>query len=200
VIDALSMRARSQEWLSFRFDLTGELYWDATFAYQRGDPWTSQWLADYTGNGDGTLFYPGTVDRIAGKTEIPVASLRLKMIREGMEDFEYLKALSDAGDPEFAHAVANALFPDAWTEPTVDALLAARRAIAERIVALTHGARLGDLPRSLVALPRPSDLGTDPATAPPPIVRPYVEDGEVQPLRDPGFERTAIEWGAVPLD
>ncbi|MFL5300346.1 MAG: DUF4091 domain-containing protein, partial [Anaeromyxobacteraceae bacterium] len=99
VIDAMSMRARSQEWLSFRFDLTGELYWDATWAYEIGDPWTSQWAADFTGNGDGTLFYPGTIDKIQGKTEIPIASLRLKMIREGMEDFEYLKALADAGDP-----------------------------------------------------------------------------------------------------
>jgi hypothetical protein len=175
-IDALSMRARSEEWLSFAFDATGELYWDAAYAYTLGDAWTSQWSAEFTGNGDGTLFYPGTLERIDGKTEIPIASLRLKMIREGMEDYEYLKALSDAGDPELAHEVARALFPNAWTEPTVDALLIARRAIAERIVALTHGARRRVLPASLIPPPRPTDIGTDPATAPPPVVRPAADD------------------------
>jgi hypothetical protein len=174
VIDALSMRARAEEWLSFKLDLTGELYYDATWAYHGGDAWTSQW-SEFTGNGDGTLFYAGTVDRIRGETEVPLATLRLKMIREGMEDFEYLKALSDAGDPKFAHDVASALFPNAWTEPPVEALLSARRAIAERIVALAHGARVSELPAALAPAPRPTDLGTDPATAPPPIVRLHVE-------------------------
>jgi hypothetical protein len=43
------------------------------------------------GNGEGTLWYPGRPDKIGGDTHIPVASLRLKLIREGQEDYEYLR-------------------------------------------------------------------------------------------------------------
>ncbi|HTP25579.1 MAG TPA: hypothetical protein VMK12_07970, partial [Anaeromyxobacteraceae bacterium] len=67
------------------------------------------------------------------------ASLRLKMIRAGMQDFEYLKLLSDSGDPTLAQNLAAQLFPNAWTEPTVADLLAARATIAARIVALGGG-------------------------------------------------------------
>ena len=95
MIDASAVRNRAMEWLSFRYRLTGELYYETAMAFSH-DPWTSQW--DFNGNGDGTLFYPGTPAKIGGTTHVPVASIRLKMIREGMEDYEYLKLLADAGD------------------------------------------------------------------------------------------------------
>jgi hypothetical protein len=136
MIDTASVRSRAMEWLSFAWGLTGELYWDTTYAYTEGsaDPWSDQW--QFSGNGDGTLFFPGTPARIGGATHIPVASLRLKMLREGMEDYEYLKALSDAGDPALAHQLAESLFPDAWSEPSISDLLAARERIAARILEL----------------------------------------------------------------
>jgi uncharacterized protein (TIGR03382 family) len=171
MIDALSMRARAQEWLSFLYDVTGELYYDTVYAYGLGDAWVSQ-HTDFGGNGDGTLFYPGTAAKIGGTTQIPVASLRLKMIREGMEDFEYLKALSDAGDPQMARDLASALFPNAWTEPTPAQLLSTRRAIAERIVALLHPGAAQSSGGSASTSSAP-DLGTDPASAPPPVVGKY---------------------------
>jgi hypothetical protein len=176
VIDALSMRARAEEWLSFLYGVQGELYYDAANAFTSGDAWTTQWNARFRGNGDGTLFYPGTPARIGGKTHIPIASLRLKMIREGMEDYEYLKALSDAGDPQLARDLASALFPNGWTEPTVDALLAARRTIAERIVALTHpAAQLASDPSA--GTPQAGDTGSDPGSAPPPILDAFHVEG-----------------------
>jgi hypothetical protein len=107
MIDASAVRNRAMEWLSFRYRLTGELYYETAMAFSH-DPWTSQW--DFNGNGDGTLFYPGTPEKIGGTTHVPVASIRLKMIREGMEDYEYLKLLADAGDEAFARRVADALF------------------------------------------------------------------------------------------
>jgi len=137
MIDTQSMRSRAMEWLSFAWNTSGELYWESTYAYGFGDPWTSQ--DQFGGNGDGTLFYPGTPAKIGGQTDIPVASLRLKMIRAGMQDFEYLKLLSDSGDPTLAQNLAAQLFPNAWTEPTVADLLAARATIAARIVALGGG-------------------------------------------------------------
>ncbi|HEX7488279.1 MAG TPA: DUF4091 domain-containing protein, partial [Anaeromyxobacteraceae bacterium] len=140
-IDASAIRHRAMEWLSFRFDVTGELYYEATQAYDYAegrDPWTNLWA--YTGNGDGTLFYPGTPAAIGGQTHIPVASLRLKMIREGMEDYEYLKAVSDLGDRALAKQVASQLFPNPWTQPSVAALFAARRQLAARILELSGSA------------------------------------------------------------
>ncbi len=134
MIDASAVRNRAMEWLSFKYRATGELYYETCQAYGQ-DPWTNQWA--FYGNGDGTLFYPGTVARIGGSTDIPIASIRLKMIREGMEDYEYLKILEDAGDGAFAHQVVDQLFPHPYqTEVSPDALLAARATLADRIVAL----------------------------------------------------------------
>jgi hypothetical protein len=120
------------QWLLFRYRASGELYWDTTFAYF-GDAWTSQWAFD--GNGDGTLFYPGTPARIGGTTDVPVASIRLKMIREGMEDYEYLK-LASQRDRVKAMEIANGLFPTASsTDVPPQALMNARRALVEVILA-----------------------------------------------------------------
>jgi hypothetical protein len=136
MIDASATRNRAMEWISFVEKASGELYWDSAYAFTQRDAWQSQW--DFSGNGDGTLFYPGTPSRIGGQTEIPVASIRLKMIREGMEDYEYLKALSDAGDPGLARQIAKDLFPSAsQTDADPARLLAARERIAARILELT---------------------------------------------------------------
>merc|ERR1711957_990606 len=45
------------------------------------------------GNGDGQLTYPGRTDVIGGGTFVPIASIRLKQLRDGMEDNMYLHAL-----------------------------------------------------------------------------------------------------------
>ena len=50
-------------------------------------------LLVYGGNGDGYMLYPGTPDRIGGKTCVPIESVRLKHVRDGYEDFEYLRLL-----------------------------------------------------------------------------------------------------------
>jgi hypothetical protein len=134
VIDASAVRNRAMQWLAFRYRLAGELYYETAMAYGH-DPWTNQW--DFSGNGDGTLFYPGTPARIGGTTHVPVASIRLEMIREGMEDFEYLALLSSAGGDAEARAIADRLFPNAYSTDVAPAvLMAAREEIAQRIVAL----------------------------------------------------------------
>ena len=136
MIDAPATQNRAMEWQAWRQKVSGELYYDTTYAFTRGDSWTTQYY--FGGNGDGTLFYPGTPARIGGTSHVPLASLRLKMIREGQEDYEYLKALADAGDPAMADAEAAALSPQAWQNATDPALVdAARHRIALRIEQLT---------------------------------------------------------------
>ncbi|MGC3996712.1 MAG: sugar-binding protein [Anaeromyxobacter sp.] len=158
MIDASPVRNRAMQWLEYLYGVTGEVYFETTMAYTH-DAWNNQW--DFTGNGDGTLFYPGTPAKIGGTTHIPVASIRLALIREGMEDFEYLKLLSDLGDRAMAQREALALFPTAYqTEQSPDALLAARARIAQRIVALRTGA--ASLSASAPFQPAPAFTG-DPA-------------------------------------
>jgi hypothetical protein len=90
-IDAPAISHRMMEWLTHVHDVGGELYYNTVEAYLSGmDPWQGSRL--HGGNGDGTLFYPGRPDKIGGQTDIPVESVRLKLIREGLEDYEYLHA------------------------------------------------------------------------------------------------------------
>ena len=52
------------------------------------------------------MFYPGRPDIIGGTTHIPIESIRLKLIREGLEDYEYLVMLTKlAGQKAVADAV-----------------------------------------------------------------------------------------------
>ena len=90
--------------LAFRTGIDGELYFDTVYAFNTQDPWKS--IFEFGGNGDGTLFYPGTPAQLGGARHAPVASLRLKHIRDGLEDYEYLKLLRDAGEDAFAGAAA----------------------------------------------------------------------------------------------
>ena len=134
MIDHAAIRQRAMPWLAFQWGATGELYYDVDYAFgQNGnDPWTNQWY--FTGNGDGNLLYPGTPDKIGGTSNIPVASIRLKMIREAYEDYEYLIALCDRGKDSYAGDVAERLFPNPWTQPAPSDLFAARDSMADRIV------------------------------------------------------------------
>jgi hypothetical protein len=94
--------------LAFVSGVDGELYFDTVFAYNtKKDPW--QDVFEFGGNGDGTLFYPGTPSRLGTQEHQPVVSLRLKHIRDGLEDYEYLHLLARLGDASSAQAFARRL-------------------------------------------------------------------------------------------
>ena len=93
MIDDTPVQNRIMEWLTWKYGMKGELYFSTNEAYAgKQDPWQDVRL--FGGNGDGTLFYPGRPDIIGGTTHIPVESIRLKLIREGLEDYEYLVLLT----------------------------------------------------------------------------------------------------------
>lgn len=128
VIDTSGVQARAFPWQAFRFRVTGELYWDTT--YQLGasvgsTAWENQ--CSYSGHGDGTIFYPGTVARIGGTKDIPIESIRLKQMRDGMEDYEYL-AMVARTNPTLARSIADNLFPNAYGSAKPVAALEAARA------------------------------------------------------------------------
>lgn len=106
-IDHDGIRNRVMEWASWLEGIDGELYWDTIFAYPnpdqaspsswggtlRPDPWLRQTPTGLNagGSGDGNFFSPGLPSLIGGTSSIPVESVRLKSIRDGIEDNELLR-------------------------------------------------------------------------------------------------------------
>ncbi|MBI3803650.1 MAG: DUF4091 domain-containing protein [Nitrospirae bacterium] len=113
MIDLPAMFNRVMQWMSFKYDIQGELYYDLVFAYDQGDAWVTQYY--FGGNGDGTLYYPGSPDKIGGTHHIPIESIRLKLIREGMEDYEYLSLLQSLGDDAFAQQQLSRIVTNTYT-------------------------------------------------------------------------------------
>ncbi|ABF87404.1 hypothetical protein MXAN_2638 [Myxococcus xanthus DK 1622] len=99
--------------LAFSSGVDGELYFDTVFAYNtKKDPWKD--VFEFGGNGDGTLFYPGTPARVGPSGHQPILTLRLKHIRDGLEDYEYLRLLAELGDATFARTAARKLARTGW--------------------------------------------------------------------------------------
>lgn len=111
VIDAAASQARAMGWLVFLSDAVGELYFQIDHCLQSAR--SAQYA--FGGNGDGTLIYHGDPEWIGGTTHIPVESIRLKQIRDGYEDFEYLKIVESMGFGDEAYRIASTLFPTMYT-------------------------------------------------------------------------------------
>lgn len=140
VIDAPAAANRIFPWLAWTHAIGGELYYNTVEAYGAGaDPWRDVYR--HGGNGDGTLFYPGTPSRIGGATDVPVESVRLKLIREGLEDYEYLVLAARTGvGAGGVRELAGTLAPRLWEQDrSPGALYAARERLARAIVAAGKG-------------------------------------------------------------
>jgi uncharacterized protein (TIGR03382 family) len=136
MVDASAARNRAMQWTAFLEKVSGELYYET--ANMLPSAWSNQY--SFNGNGDGTLFYPGTPARIGGSTDVPLPSMRMKYLRMGMQDYEWLKLVSDAGDPDYARQVAKTLIPQASAVSDDGAQFEkARRELEQRYLTLTGG-------------------------------------------------------------
>ncbi|MGV8090601.1 MAG: glycoside hydrolase domain-containing protein [Mangrovibacterium sp.] len=114
-IDSDAINMRMWLWMSYRYGLTGILVWNSNVWNAEGcsppgvlqniweDPMTYMdghntpigAAAEY-GNGDGMFFYPPNRDPNNDKTPYltgPVPSLRLEILREGLDDYDYMVML-----------------------------------------------------------------------------------------------------------
>ncbi|MFQ6098032.1 MAG: DUF4091 domain-containing protein, partial [Armatimonadota bacterium] len=71
-------------WQAWRYDVTGFLYW--AINYWKTNPWEDP-MTYPGGNGDGSLLYFGR--------DGPVNSIRWEIVRDGIEDYDYLALLRD---------------------------------------------------------------------------------------------------------
>lgn len=131
---------RVPTWIAWRYRMRGLLYWGG-MSYWRGveDPWTEPGTLDRRDrnpklmyNGEGCLVYPG---RAVGYDGI-APSLRVKALRDSIEDYEYLAILERLGRAEEADKVIKPL-AESWFQWETDpaAYQKAREELAEAIMA-----------------------------------------------------------------
>lgn len=96
MVDHSAVSNRIMPWATYLMNFGGELYWSMTYpAYAGLDDWAPGKIFAFGGNGDGSLVYRGRLSKIGGTKEIPLASFRMKAIRDGQEDLMYM-ALAEA--------------------------------------------------------------------------------------------------------
>ena len=99
--DAPAIYNRIWSFVWWKYEIKGVLYWGMCQDNYHGEkaPYSSIWY--YGSNGDGHLVYPGVASKIGlalppstpaigGEHDIPIGSIRLKHIRDAMEDLEYM--------------------------------------------------------------------------------------------------------------
>ena len=123
---------RIPAWINWSVGATGLLYWANNYWANSSDPWTDPRTYGVL-NGDGALVYPGSAVGFHG----PVVSMRLKAIRDGIEDYDTLELLESLDRPAAAAAAkrVGSGFRQ-WTRNPAD-ILVAREQIGERLHALT---------------------------------------------------------------
>jgi len=185
---------RLLKWGAWAEHATGFLFWSMTYWFTN-DPWHD--LANYaqfgdlfSRNGDGILVYPGNHDGTAAPSgspvgihlDGPVVSLRMKQIRDGLEDWELFLLASSLGAEEWTRkqvATAYSAFgqpfgPEFSMESppwTLDeeVLFEARRQVALKVQHLLHPERYEDpevpaaaeqdgLPESFERVEQPPDV------------------------------------------
>jgi hypothetical protein len=121
--------------ISQSLNLSGMLYWRVD--KWGSDPWNNVNNAGTFSSsnypGEGMLVYPG--QQVGVKGVVP--SMRLKWLRDGVEDYDYVQVLKELGKPDLALEIARSVGPD-WTNWTRDpnAIEAARLKLGETINSL----------------------------------------------------------------
>jgi hypothetical protein len=111
-IDYPLLNYRVPAWVAWRYRIRGLLYWGGmSFWNETKNPWDDAWTyghkqeESHIYNGEGTLVYPG---REVGYEGI-APSIRLKALRDGIEDYEYMAILERQGKAAEARKIVEPL-------------------------------------------------------------------------------------------
>ena len=131
-LDFPLLNYRIPMWINWRFGITGLFYWSTMNWASTRDVWTNPVTYEDQYNMEGSLLYPGADAGVQGF----ISSIRLKQIREGLEDYEYLKILAQRRGRVAADDVAKKI-ARSWQDWDTDAkhLIEARAGIARLILA-----------------------------------------------------------------
>lgn len=90
VVDRFSFDLRVLPWLAVKEKFNGILYYDTVYGYSiaQDSPWKDHF--SFTGYGEGNLFYPCNKEYCGLDEHHALASLRLKIFRDGLEDAQIL--------------------------------------------------------------------------------------------------------------
>ena len=138
-IDAKLTSYRVPTWLNWHYSINGLLYWSSVQISDSKTGLMDPWLlpafteSDSQFNGGGHLMYPGVPCGIDG----PVSCIRLKNIRDSMEDWEYFALLEKAAGKDAVNKIVSEVAPNWWATSENPAVIeAARDAIATEIIKL----------------------------------------------------------------
>ena len=149
-IDAPAMDPVMVPWITARYHMNGILYWATNFWNQTPDPWLDpvtfisgfDCSGGYVLNGEGSLIYPGDhIKSYTGQPDVngPVSSIRFELLREGIEDYEYLWMLKDKGDSDFAEKIVGNMVIDVSTfSRNLVELYLTRKIMANRLEQSSH--------------------------------------------------------------
>lgn len=149
-IDAPALDLVMVPWITARYNMDGILYWACNFWSETPNPWLDAvtFISGFVCsdghvlNGEGSLLYPGDyTKRYTGQPNVngPVSSIRFELLREGIEDYEYLWMLKDLGDKEFADSqVRNLVIDVSSFSRNGEELYLTRKAIARRLEKLAR--------------------------------------------------------------
>ena len=99
VMDRPSAYQRVFPWMALRYKATGILYYDTVYGYNASEnsPWKDPF--QFTGYGEGNFYYPCTPAVCGTKDHEVLPSLRLKTLRDGLEDTQILAMARTRGLP-----------------------------------------------------------------------------------------------------
>ena len=127
-----------QGFINQSMGLRGTKFW--RIDYWSSDPWNNVEPARADTPGDGLLAYRGDEVGLPGQI---IPGFRLKLFREGAEDFEYAEILKKMGQGQFALDTVRTVATDfhTWSKDK-NALYAARKILGDKIQSLSGAAPL----------------------------------------------------------
>ncbi len=116
MLDHSSVQGRAFPLVAYALGAQAALYYQSVMAYYGFNTWDGQYL--FGGNGDGNLFYPAIAGKPGFTEHGPVASIRLKALRQGLYDVEYAKLAAQWGMAANIGTLITSQF--AWSKKNAD--------------------------------------------------------------------------------